>query len=208
MTERERPRGGAGDARPDDAGRAPEISVSNEPIAIVGMACRFPGADGLSAFWRLLEAGESGVIEGVPGSGEGRIGALFPDAAQAPACRFGAYPSRRWMFPGASSRWSRAATSPWHEHASGAGRHAGPRPEDRRRRSAGHQWPPERRNVRRPRRYPDPGVAMASEPATIRRKGRRRRGCRRARRGPAAWSKSSLIVRSSPGAMGRQASSG
>ena len=91
MTERERPCGRAGDARPDDEGRAPDLAGSNEPIAIVGMACRFPGADGLSTFWRMLEAGESGVIEGVPGSGEGRIGALFPDAAQAPACRFGAY---------------------------------------------------------------------------------------------------------------------
>ena len=62
------------------------------PIAIVGMACRFPGAEGLTAFWRMLEAGESGVIEGVPGSGAGRIGELFPEGTgQAPACRFGAY---------------------------------------------------------------------------------------------------------------------
>jgi len=63
-----------------------------EPIAIVGMACRFPRAPGVSDFWRLLEAGESGVIEGVPGSGVGRVGELFPDAeVQAEACRFGAY---------------------------------------------------------------------------------------------------------------------
>ena len=106
MTERERPCGRAGDARPDDEGRAPEISGSNEPIAIVGMACRFPSADGLSAFWRMLEAGESGVIEGVPGSGEGRIGALFPDAAQAPACRFGAYLDELELFDAAFFRIS------------------------------------------------------------------------------------------------------
>ena len=69
-----------------------EVSASNEAIAIVGMACRFPGAEGLTAFWRMLEAGESGVIEGVPGSGTGRIGELFPEGTgQAPACRFGAY---------------------------------------------------------------------------------------------------------------------
>ena len=49
-----------------------------EPIAVVGMACRFPGANDLAAFWRLLEAGEDAVSEGVPGSGEGRIGELFP----------------------------------------------------------------------------------------------------------------------------------
>ena len=45
-------------------------------IAIVGMACRLPGAEDLSAYWRLLEAGENtvtdgrqddGVWDGVPG---------------------------------------------------------------------------------------------------------------------------------------------
>ena len=106
MTEREKPCGRAGDAQPADERRAPEISGSTEPIAIVGMACRFPRADGLSAFWRMLEAGESGVIEGVPGSGEGRIGALFPDAAQAPACRFGAYLDELELFDAAFFRIS------------------------------------------------------------------------------------------------------
>ncbi len=66
--------------------------VAVEPIAIVGMACRFPGADSVEAFWRLLMAGENAVMEGVPGSGEGRIGELFPDAdVQNQACRFGGY---------------------------------------------------------------------------------------------------------------------
>ena len=51
-----------------------------------------PQRDGAPAFWRQLEAGESAVIEGVPGSGVGRVGYLFPDpAVQAEACRFGAY---------------------------------------------------------------------------------------------------------------------
>jgi acyl transferase domain-containing protein/aryl carrier-like protein len=31
------------------------------PIAVVGMACRFPGADGIDALWRLLEAGADAV---------------------------------------------------------------------------------------------------------------------------------------------------
>ena len=67
-------------------------STDCEPIAIVGMACRFPGADGLAAFWHMLEAGESGVIEGIPGSGTGRIGKLFPQGTgRPPACRYGAY---------------------------------------------------------------------------------------------------------------------
>lgn len=49
-----------------------------EPIAIVGMACRFPGAPDLDAFWRLLDAGENAITEGDPGSGTGRFGEIFP----------------------------------------------------------------------------------------------------------------------------------
>ena len=63
-----------------------------EPIAVVGMACRFPGADGLEAFWNLLETGESAVKEGDPGSGAGRIGEIFADGdAQNEASRFAAF---------------------------------------------------------------------------------------------------------------------
>ena len=60
-------------------------------IAIVGMACRFPGAGDLEAFWHLLEAGGNAVTEGVPGSGVGRVGELFGDAVESEACRFGAF---------------------------------------------------------------------------------------------------------------------
>ena len=70
----------------------PVTSRPAEPIAIVGMACRFPSAVGLPAFWRLLEDGENAVTKGVPGSGVGRVGVLFPDdGVQNEACRFGAY---------------------------------------------------------------------------------------------------------------------
>jgi acyl transferase domain-containing protein len=31
------------------------------PIAIIGMACRFPGADGLAAFWRVLREGVDAI---------------------------------------------------------------------------------------------------------------------------------------------------
>ncbi len=73
-------------------GRLRGDGASVEPIAIVGMACRFPGANGVDAFWRLLRAGENAVIEGEPGSGVGRIGKLFQDPdVQSEACRFGAY---------------------------------------------------------------------------------------------------------------------
>ena len=81
------------DARKGDAisGNA-ALAGSGEPVAIVGMACRFPQADGLDAFWDLLDNGVNAVTEGVPGSGIGRIGELFPDAdVRARACRFGAY---------------------------------------------------------------------------------------------------------------------
>ena len=62
-----------------------------EPIAIVGMACRFPGAPDLESFWSLLESGGNAVTEGVPGSGVGRIGELYPESAnQYPACRYAA----------------------------------------------------------------------------------------------------------------------
>ncbi len=69
-----------------------DAAPRGEPIAIVGMACRFPGAEDLDAFWRLLVEGKNSVSEGVPGSGVGRMGDLFGDhAVQNPACRFGAF---------------------------------------------------------------------------------------------------------------------
>ena len=72
--------------------RKRENSGADQPIAIVGMACRFPGAPDLPAFWRLLEAGENAVSEGVPGSGVGRWGQIFgDDAVQSEGCRFGAF---------------------------------------------------------------------------------------------------------------------
>ena len=65
---------------------------SGEPIAIVGMACRFPGASSIPDFWQLLEEGGNSVQEGVPGSGVGRWGQIFGDnAVQSDGCRFGAF---------------------------------------------------------------------------------------------------------------------
>ena len=81
-------------APPNESGTAPsEATPSAPPIAVVGMACRFPGADGLSAFWRQLEEGANAVTEGIPGSGVGRVGDLFADATEKDACRFGAFVS-------------------------------------------------------------------------------------------------------------------
>ncbi|MEM9586363.1 MAG: SDR family NAD(P)-dependent oxidoreductase [Planctomycetota bacterium] len=38
-----------------------EASVSDDPIAIVGMGCRFPGAKDLQAYWQLIENGSEAV---------------------------------------------------------------------------------------------------------------------------------------------------
>src|SRR5581483_12172641 len=42
----------------------------SEPIAVVGLGCRFPGADGPEAFWRLLRDGVDAVGEVPPGRWE------------------------------------------------------------------------------------------------------------------------------------------
>ena len=68
----------------------PSSATGNDGIAIVGMACRFPGAPDLSSFWRQLEAGENAVTDGRrdPGPWNGASGdPTNPD----PASRVGAY---------------------------------------------------------------------------------------------------------------------
>ena len=58
----------------DDTADAPRIAAAptgvaartdgaQEPIAIIGIGCRFPGADGPAAFWRLLSEGTDAVTE-------------------------------------------------------------------------------------------------------------------------------------------------
>ena len=92
MTDSGRHGGPGGETQAPGEARSREIADSGPAIAIVGMACRFPGADSIDAFWRLLESGGNAIQEGVPGSGVGRVGALFPDdAGQIDACRFGGY---------------------------------------------------------------------------------------------------------------------
>ena len=63
-----------------------------EPIAIVGMACRFPGASDLNTFWDQLISGTCATFECPPGRQDGRVGQLYADTAACPsACRFGAF---------------------------------------------------------------------------------------------------------------------
>ena len=51
-----------------------EIAQSRQPIAIVGMACRFPGGTDLSAFWRQLEEGGDAISQRRPGVAEANQG--------------------------------------------------------------------------------------------------------------------------------------
>ena len=71
---------------------SPDGPPREEPVAIIGMACRFPGSKDLAGYWRQLLAGENAVVEGPPGSVIGRPGRQFPQFAAAnEAIRFGAY---------------------------------------------------------------------------------------------------------------------
>ncbi|MFN0222437.1 MULTISPECIES: beta-ketoacyl synthase N-terminal-like domain-containing protein [Paenibacillus] len=48
-------------------GRIPDPALASGDIAIIGMSCRFPGADSLEAYWELLADGDS-AIGAVPAS--------------------------------------------------------------------------------------------------------------------------------------------
>lgn len=61
-------------------------------IAIVGMACRFPGSPDLSSFWKNLVEGANCTSVCPPGANEGRVGELYADTSKIPsACRHGAF---------------------------------------------------------------------------------------------------------------------
>ncbi|MYA97363.1 MAG: SDR family NAD(P)-dependent oxidoreductase, partial [Nitrospinae bacterium] len=70
--------------------RQPAARREEERIAVVGMACRFPGAPDISAFWRLLEAGADAVAEGRRDSGSWG-GALGDPAADEAIYRRGGF---------------------------------------------------------------------------------------------------------------------
>ena len=70
--------GAAGGEAPVAAPKAPPVTEpredvpgTDEGIAIVGMACRFPGAADIAAFVRQLEAGRDAVTDGRPDAGAG-----------------------------------------------------------------------------------------------------------------------------------------
>ena len=72
--------------------RKHSYSAGNEPVAIIGMACRFPGAKSLPDYWKLLIEGGNAVTEGPPGAVIGRAGPNFPPSNSSNAAtRFGAF---------------------------------------------------------------------------------------------------------------------
>ena len=60
----------APDSQAHVAGRRASERAAPEPIAIVGMACRFPGAENVEAFWQLLRDGVDAITEVPPGRWE------------------------------------------------------------------------------------------------------------------------------------------
>ena len=70
--------------RPSGQPQAKARRYAAEPIAIVGMACRFPGAPDLAAFRELLLSGRDAVTKGRPDR-------LFVDSETEEARHFGAY---------------------------------------------------------------------------------------------------------------------
>lgn len=69
-----------------------ERNLRSEPIAVVGMACRFPGANSPEEYWELLSQGRDAITE-VPAD-RWPIDELYdpdPDAAGKVATRWGGY---------------------------------------------------------------------------------------------------------------------
>ncbi|WIY01907.1 SDR family NAD(P)-dependent oxidoreductase [Amycolatopsis mongoliensis] len=72
-------------------------STPGEPVAVVGLSCRFPGADGPAAFWRLLTEGRSAITDVPAGRWDAaetgvRRGGFLDDVDRFDAAFFGISP--------------------------------------------------------------------------------------------------------------------
>ena len=79
-------------ARPTEA---PPRAAAHEPIAVIGLACRFPGAEDPEAFWELLRDGRDAVVPNRRWPGD-RVASphagLLPDVDRFDAAAFGISP--------------------------------------------------------------------------------------------------------------------
>jgi acyl transferase domain-containing protein/acyl-CoA synthetase (AMP-forming)/AMP-acid ligase II/acyl carrier protein len=57
---------GDSDSSPVASGNSASLGSEAEPIAIVGLGCRFPGAEKPEAFWQLLQGGRDAITEVPP----------------------------------------------------------------------------------------------------------------------------------------------
>ncbi|MBE9216664.1 SDR family NAD(P)-dependent oxidoreductase [Plectonema cf. radiosum LEGE 06105] len=76
--------------------------AKTEPIAIIGMGCRFPGADNLQAFWELLSHGVDAISEVPPDRWD--INAYFAPNSQTPGkinSRYGGFVKQLYEFDAA-----------------------------------------------------------------------------------------------------------
>jgi acyl transferase domain-containing protein len=74
-------------------------AARGEPIAVIGMACRFPGADSPEEYWRLLSEGVDAIREVPPDRWD--VDSLYdpdPDAVGKIATRWGGFLSRVDLF--------------------------------------------------------------------------------------------------------------
>jgi acyl transferase domain-containing protein len=72
-------------------------STPGEPVAVVGLSCRLPGADGPAAFWRLLTEGRSAITDVPagrwdPAATDVRRGGFLDDVDRFDAAFFGISP--------------------------------------------------------------------------------------------------------------------
>jgi acyl transferase domain-containing protein/acyl-CoA synthetase (AMP-forming)/AMP-acid ligase II/SAM-dependent methyltransferase/acyl carrier protein len=56
-----------GEPEPDRESPTPSVGAGPMPIAVIGIGCRFPGADGPEAFWQLLKDGGCPIHDVPPG---------------------------------------------------------------------------------------------------------------------------------------------
>ena len=81
----------------DETPTESEVESDVDGIAIVGMACRFPGAKDIGEFWDLLESGSDAITDGRQDNGEWR-GVVGDPFAELEVLRKGAFVDEIDMF--------------------------------------------------------------------------------------------------------------